>query len=61
MPELPVGSACCRWWAFCDGDAKQGSEGGVSGAAAVEAEGELVEVGLEVLLAQAVITSVKVV
>ena len=37
------------------GDAKQGAEGGVPGAAAVEAEDELVEVGLEMLAAQAMI------
>jgi len=37
------------------GDAEQGAEGGVPGAAAVEAEDELIEVGLEVLAAQPVI------
>ena len=37
------------------GDAEQGAEGGVPGVAAVEAEDELVEVGLEMLAAQAVI------
>ena len=37
------------------GDAKQGAEGGVTCSAAVEAEDELVEIGLEVLAAQAVI------
>ena len=37
------------------GDAEQGAEGGVAGAAAVEAEDELVEVGLEMPAAQAVI------
>jgi hypothetical protein len=34
-------------------DAEQGAEGGVSGAAAVEAEDELIEGGLEMLLARA--------
>src|SRR5512132_1368353 len=38
-----------------DGDAEQGAEGGVSGAAAIEAESELVEIGLQVLLVQPVI------
>src|ERR671920_2265451 len=38
----------------CD-DAEEGAEGGVSGAASVEAEDELVEVGLEVFATQAVI------
>ena len=37
------------------GDAEQGSEGGVSGAPAVEAEDEFIEVGLEVLAAQPVV------
>src|SRR3954447_6992870 len=37
------------------GDAEERAEGGVSGAASVEAEDELVEVGLEVFAAQAVI------
>ncbi len=37
------------------GDAEQGAEGGGAGAAAVEAEDELVEIGLEMLAAQAVI------
>ena len=37
------------------GDAEQGAEGGVAGAAAIEAEDELVEVGLEMPAAQAVI------
>ena len=37
------------------GDAEQGSESGVPGAAAIEAEGEFIEVGLEVLAAQPVI------
>ena len=37
------------------GDAEQGAEGGVAGSAAVEAKDELVEVGLEMLAAQAVI------
>ena len=37
------------------GDAEQGAEGGMPGAAAVEAEDELVEIGLEMLAAQAVI------
>ncbi len=36
-------------------DAEQRSEGGVAGSAAVEAEDELVEVGLEVLAAQAMV------
>ena len=35
-----------------DGDAEQGAEGGVSGAPAVEAEDELVEVGSQVLATQ---------
>ena len=38
-----------------DGDAEQGAKGGVSGAAAIEAESELVEIGLQVLFAQPVI------
>jgi hypothetical protein len=37
------------------GDAKERAEGGVSGTASVEAEDELVEVGLEVFSTQAVI------
>src|SRR3984893_9397408 len=37
------------------GDTEQGAEGGVAGSAAVEAKDELVEVGLEMLAAQAVI------
>src|SRR5690349_19244134 len=37
------------------GDAEERAEGGVSSAASVEAEDELVEVGLEVLAAQTVI------
>ena len=37
------------------GDAEQGTEGGVPGSAAVEAEDELVEIGLQVVAAQAVI------
>src|SRR3954466_3995995 len=37
------------------GDAEERAEGGMSGAAPVEAEDELVEVGLEVFAAQAVI------
>ena len=37
------------------GDAEERAEGGVSGATSVEAEDELVEVGLEVFTAQAVI------
>src|SRR5215218_5900596 len=37
------------------GDAEERAEGGVSGAASVEAEDELVEVGLEVFATQAVI------
>jgi hypothetical protein len=37
------------------GDAEHGAEGGVPGAAAIESEDELVEVGLELLAAQAVI------
>ncbi len=41
---------------FCPGSASgQRPEGGVAGAAPVEAEDELVEVGLEVLGAQAVV------
>ena len=36
-----------------DGDAEQGSERRVAGAAAVEAEDEFIEVGLEVLATQA--------
>jgi hypothetical protein len=39
------------------GNAKQGSECGVPGAPAVEAENELIEVGLEVLAAQPVIVA----
>src|SRR5256885_424355 len=38
-----------------DGEAEEAAEGGLGRAAAVEPEGELVEVGLEVLLAQAVV------
>src|SRR6201993_2555219 len=38
-----------------DGDAEQGAECGMPGAPAVEAEDELIEVGLEVLAAQPVI------
>ena len=37
------------------GDAEQRAEGGMPGAAAVEAEDELVEIGLQVLAAQAVV------
>src|SRR3954447_6399108 len=37
------------------GDAEERAEGGVSGAASVEAEDELVEIGLEVFASQAVI------
>src|SRR6266581_2826068 len=37
------------------GDAEQGAEGGGPGAATVEAEDELVEIGLEVFAAQAVV------
>ena len=37
------------------GDAEQGAEGGMPGAAAVEAEDEFVEVALDVFAAQAVI------
>src|SRR5918998_557845 len=37
------------------GDAEERAEGGMSGAASVEAEDELVEVGLEVFATQAVI------
>ena len=36
-------------------DAEERAEGGMSGAASVEAEDELVEVGLEVFVTQAVI------
>jgi hypothetical protein len=36
-------------------DAEQGAEGGMPGAAAVEAEDELVEIALDVFAAQAVI------
>jgi hypothetical protein len=36
-------------------DAEKGAEGGMPGAAAVEAEHELIEIGLKVLAAQAVI------
>jgi len=39
----------------CGGDAEKGAEGGMSGTAAVEAEDELIEIGLKVLAAQAVI------
>src|SRR3954469_4754231 len=42
-------------WSDDDGEAEEAGEGGLRRAAAIEAEGELVEVGLEVLLAQAVI------
>ena len=37
------------------GDAQQGSECGMPGAPAIEAENKLIEVGLEVLAAQPVI------
>jgi len=37
------------------GDAEQGTKCGMRGAAAVEAEDELVEIGLQVLAAQAVV------
>ena len=37
------------------GDAEQGAERGVPGSAAVEAEDELVEIGLQMLAAQAVV------
>ena len=37
------------------GDAEERAEGGVPGAASVEAEDELIEVGLEVFATQAVI------
>ena len=37
------------------GDAEEGSERGVPGAATVEAEDELVEIGLKVFAAQAVV------
>ncbi len=40
---------------MASGDAEQGAERGVPGAATVEAEDELVEIGLEMLAAQAVI------
>src|SRR5512144_2183671 len=40
---------------FGEGDAEKGTEGGVSGVAAVEAKGEFVEIGLQVFAAQAVI------
>src|SRR5918997_926415 len=40
---------------MCRGDAEERAEGGMSGAAPVEAEDELVEVGLEVFSTQAVI------
>ena len=36
-------------------DAEKGAEGGMPGAAAVKAENELIEIGLKVLAAQAVI------
>ena len=36
-------------------NAEKGAEGGVPGAAAVEAEDELIKIGLKVLAAQAVI------
>jgi hypothetical protein len=45
-----VGEGC-----VAGGDAEHGAEGGVPGAAAIESEDELVEVGLELLAAQAVI------
>src|SRR3954470_13979843 len=41
-------------WSDDDGEAEEAVEGGLRRAAAIEAEGELVEVGLEVVLAQAV-------
>ena len=37
------------------GNAEKGAEGGMASAAAVEAESKLVEIGLKVLAAQAVI------
>ena len=40
---------------MADADGEKGAEGGMPGAAAVEAEDKLVEVGLKVLAAQAVI------
>src|SRR3954463_1502067 len=40
---------------MCRGDAEKRAEGGVPGAASVEAEDELVEVGVEVFAPQAVI------
>ena len=40
------------------GDAEEGSERGVPGAAPVEAEDELVEIGLKVFAAQAVVDAV---
>ena len=40
---------------MASGDAEQGAERGVPGTAAVEAEDELVEIGLQMLAAQAVI------
>src|SRR4051812_1512735 len=40
---------------MCRGDAEERAKGGVSSAASVEAEDELVEIGLKVFSAQAVI------
>lgn len=40
---------------MCCGDDEQGAERGMPGKAAIEAEDEFVEIGLEVLAAQAVI------
>ena len=53
--ELPVRSTCCSWGFEGEADAEEGSERGMAGTAAVEAEGELVEIGLEVLAAQAMV------
>jgi hypothetical protein len=44
-------------WSVPGGDAEQGPESGMPGAAAVEAEDELVEVGLQMPAAQAVVVA----
>ena len=50
----PVGPTCCRWRAW-HLDGEQGAKGDVRRSAAVEAEDELVEIGLQVFPAQPVI------
>ena len=54
MPLLPVDQHLVGGGHSGDGDAERGAEGNVPGTAAIEA-GELVEVGLQALLAQAVV------